>query len=223
MTYKIDRLYSYIVSHDTGFSPNPFWGMCTLACCKPRIRQSVLKHLQDNPDEHNWIIGLSPKNYELGNDIIYIMQVDGAMTFPDYFEKHPEKRPDYSRSDIVQRCGDNIYQPLNNGSFNQLRSTHSEHPQDDIQWSPNLENMERDVSGKCVLCSKRFIYFGSEAIPLPPELFPLKIGRAHRCNFDRSVLDAFGRFVGQFEKQLEKGVVLGKPHRWSDTDKSWIQ
>lgn len=32
------NLFSYIVACDSGFSPNPFWGICTLACCKPRIR-----------------------------------------------------------------------------------------------------------------------------------------------------------------------------------------
>ena len=29
------KLYSYIVATDSGFSPNPFHGFCTLACCKP--------------------------------------------------------------------------------------------------------------------------------------------------------------------------------------------
>lgn len=223
MEYRVDRLYSYIVTHDTGFSPNPFWGMCTLACCKPRIRQSVLKHLQDNPDEHIWIVGLSPKHYELGNDIVYMMKVDGVMTFQEYFEIHPEKRPDYSRSEIIYRCGDNIYQPLSSSNFRQLRSAHSLNPREDEQWSQHSKNMERDLSGKCVLYSKRFIYFGSEAIPLPSELFALKVGRAHRCNFDGSVLDAFGRYAGKFEKQFEQGLILGKPNRWSDSDESWKQ
>lgn len=222
MAYKVDRLYSYIVSHDTGFSPNPFWGLCTLACCKPRIRQSVLKHLQESPDENIWIVGLSPKHFELGNDIVYMMQVDGVLTFQEYFNAYPEKRPDYTKSGIVYRCGDNIYQPLDGGKFKQLRSAHSENPRDE-QWSQNIQNMKRDLSGDCVLYSKRFIYFGSEAIPLPPELSALKVGRAHRCNFDKSVLEAFGRFAGKFEKQLEQGLVIGKPRSWSDSDKSWKQ
>ena len=32
------RVFSYVVVHDTGFSPNPFHGLLTLACCKPLIR-----------------------------------------------------------------------------------------------------------------------------------------------------------------------------------------
>jgi hypothetical protein len=30
------RLYTYIIRFDTGFAPNPFYGFCALACCKPR-------------------------------------------------------------------------------------------------------------------------------------------------------------------------------------------
>ena len=34
-------MFSYVVRYDTGFAPNPFHGLLTLACCKPRIRQSA--------------------------------------------------------------------------------------------------------------------------------------------------------------------------------------
>ncbi|MFH1865797.1 MAG: hypothetical protein ABIK85_07930, partial [Candidatus Eisenbacteria bacterium] len=35
------RLFSYIVARDYGFAPNPFCGVCTLATCKPKIRESA--------------------------------------------------------------------------------------------------------------------------------------------------------------------------------------
>ena len=44
------KLYSYIITEDTGFSPNPFWGCCTLADCKPEIRR--------NAKVGDWIVGL---------------------------------------------------------------------------------------------------------------------------------------------------------------------
>ena len=47
------KLYSYIVAHDGGFAPNPFWGYCTLANCKPKIRQTA--------KVGDWIVGLSSK------------------------------------------------------------------------------------------------------------------------------------------------------------------
>ena len=31
-------LYSYVITRDYGFAPNPFGGICTLATCKPGIR-----------------------------------------------------------------------------------------------------------------------------------------------------------------------------------------
>ena len=33
------KIYSYIVKRDYGFAPNPFYGYCTLATCKPVIRK----------------------------------------------------------------------------------------------------------------------------------------------------------------------------------------
>ena len=35
------RVFSYIVTHDTGYAPNPFHGFLTLACCKPLIRRTA--------------------------------------------------------------------------------------------------------------------------------------------------------------------------------------
>lgn len=59
------RLYSYTITHDTGFAPNPFWGWCTLATCKPQIRRTA--------QVGDWIAGLSPK--ATGNRLVYAMQV----------------------------------------------------------------------------------------------------------------------------------------------------
>lgn len=54
------RLFSYVVVHDTGFSPNSFHGACTLACCKPKIRLSA--------ELGDWIVGLAPKR--LGSGVV---------------------------------------------------------------------------------------------------------------------------------------------------------
>lgn len=32
------KLFSYVVAREYGFAPNPFFGWCTLATCKPKIR-----------------------------------------------------------------------------------------------------------------------------------------------------------------------------------------
>ncbi|WP_225761747.1 hypothetical protein [Acinetobacter sp. Marseille-P8610] len=33
------KIFSYVVSRDFGFAPNPFFNFCTLATCKPKIRK----------------------------------------------------------------------------------------------------------------------------------------------------------------------------------------
>jgi len=37
-TAAVRELHSYVVARDYGFAPNPFFGFCTLATCKPRLR-----------------------------------------------------------------------------------------------------------------------------------------------------------------------------------------
>jgi len=102
-------LYSYIVTHDTGFSPNPFWGYCTLAACKPAIRRKA--------SVGDWIVGLSPKAD--GNKLIYAMQVEEILSYDNYYRdgRFAAKIPDYNKGKVVYKCGDNIYKPLPNGDF----------------------------------------------------------------------------------------------------------
>lgn len=43
------KIFSYVVSRDFGFAPNPFFNFCTLATCKPKIRKDA--------KIGDWIIG----------------------------------------------------------------------------------------------------------------------------------------------------------------------
>ena len=98
------RVYSYIVTHDTGFAPNPFWGSCTLACCKPVIRRVA--------EVGDIIVGLSSKTLkEKPHHLIYAMKVtEDPITFDEYYnsKKYFKKKPviNASYKDFV---GDNIY------------------------------------------------------------------------------------------------------------------
>jgi hypothetical protein len=38
---KMTRLFTYVIAEDWGFAPNPFFGVLTLNCCKPQIRQQA--------------------------------------------------------------------------------------------------------------------------------------------------------------------------------------
>lgn len=67
--------YSYVVARDYGFAPNPFWGVLTLATCKPKIRKSA--------NVGDYVIGHSAASD--GNKLIFIMKVGRVITFDEYW------------------------------------------------------------------------------------------------------------------------------------------
>lgn len=196
------RLFSYVVTHDTGFSPNPFWGYCTLADCKPAIRRTA--------SVGDWIVGLSPK--KSGNRMIYAMQVSEILPYRDYYydERFAPKIPDLAAKLVVSKCGDNIYQPLPDGGFRQLQSMHSD------GLDENLRTKMHDLGGRNVLIARRFHYFGSRALELPEELYELKVGRAHKNNFPGDTLAVFLNFIAD-----KPDGVVAPPSQWPVGDQSW--
>src|SRR5262249_20801316 len=96
------RLFSYVVARDFGFAPNPFYRLCTLATCKPRIRATAVVG--------DWIVGTGSKKYDLVGRLVFAMKVDEIVTFDDYWlsPRFIEKRPLLNGS-LKQRYGDNIY------------------------------------------------------------------------------------------------------------------
>lgn len=69
------KAYSYIVARDYGFAPNPFFGVLTLATCKPGIRYSA--------EIGDFIIGNANKAH--GNKLIYMAKVSEILTFDQYW------------------------------------------------------------------------------------------------------------------------------------------
>jgi hypothetical protein len=189
-------VFSYIVAHDTGFAPNPFGGVCTLACCKPRIRLTA--------EKGDLVIGLSPK--AKGNRIVYMMRVTEQLSFAEYWRRSQYrcKRPSLHSSDPERRCGDNIYRPLGADEFQQQPSRHSN---PDGTENECLKTV--DLGGKHVLVSDEFAYFGSEAIRPPKSLHALVVARGHR-KFTES---AFTQKVEKFFDELPKGL-HGLPLVW---------
>ena len=183
------KLFSYIVTHDAGFAPNPFWGYCTLACCKPTIRRTAQKG--------DWIVGLSSR--KKGHKIIYAMQVKEIIQHKEYFcdSRFAAKIPDYNTGNTRNMCGDNIYEYMSNGKYRQLPSKHSNKKHPEIE---NSKSKKHDLSGKNVLISKRFHYFGRQAIDLPKELCGLKAGRGHKNRFSKDVIKRFISFVAKQQR-----------------------
>ena len=204
------KLYSYIVRSDKGFSPNPFWGKCTLACCKPVIRKTA--------EPGDWVVGIRGKSLykKLGLEktsdastvykIIYAMKVSEKISFTDYYKRFKEKRPDYSKAESIYKRGDNIYQPIGKGDYKQLKSYHTE------------KNKTKDLSGKFVLLADQFYYFGSKPLEIPENLSSLICGRGHKSNFDKSTQGIFHEYITS-----RKVGVKARPSLWNENDKSWKQ
>ena len=147
-------LYSYVVRSDSGFAPNPFYGWCTLATCKPRIR--------GHASVGDWIVGTSSKSTGLPPRLVYAMRVEEKLTFDAYWNdpRFQRKKPDQHGS-RQRRCGDNIYH-WNSKGWQQAPSHHSLEG-----GAPNPDNIAHDTSHDAVLCSQHFSYWGGTGPDIP--------------------------------------------------------
>lgn len=149
------NLYSYVITRDYGFAPNPFWGICSLATCKPQIRQRALKG--------DWIAGFGGANTTIAGKMVFLMCVDETCTFDDYWNnpRFKVKRPCFDG--CYQQCyGDNIYHHVGN-EWVQENSHHS------YENEINYNNLNHDTRIDRVLISSYYWYFGSDAIEVPNE------------------------------------------------------
>lgn len=149
------NLFVYVIARDFGFAPNPFFGSCTLATCKPGIRKGA--------NINDWIMGVAGS--KLGNNIhrkcILLMKVSEKMSFQNYWDdaRFQIKKPCRNGSQL-KMLGDNIYHLGHNGEWIQEDSHHSNQ-----DGTANIVNLDRDT-GKSdqVLISNCFYYFGNKAI-----------------------------------------------------------
>lgn len=221
---KERKLYAYKMTHDTGFAPNPYFGVCTLACCKPRIRRGIANHLKaccknkikaevgakswskadcmarcneylssehistindvfdlshndkfdwKIEDEEFWVAGFAGKylSKKIAPDsLVYLMKVTDIMSFTTYWESFKEKRPHENfflkqhknpalENKSYLNCGDNIYDINDKNEVKRvLRSFHY------VQDTFDKSTADKDLSGECVLLSRKYRYFGEDAL-----------------------------------------------------------
>lgn len=170
------RLFSYVVAHDTGFAPNPYGKISTLATCKPAIRRVAKKG--------DWIVGLTPK--ALGKRrVIYAMKITDRKTFEEYdkycSEQKPIKTPQIPSAEKYEHyVGDNIYNS-SKGGFRQSRHLN--------------KGMEHDLKGEYVLLSKYFYYFGENAQPLKKKFSIIIPKRGHKSKANENYKDTFVEWI----------------------------
>lgn len=152
------RLFSYVVRYDSGFAPNPFFGFCTLATCKPTIRKAAVIG--------DWIIGTgsSAKKTNRGNRLVHAMKICDAIDFRAYWDdpRFTRKRP-VRRGSRKQSCGDNIYyRSADDQRWCQLDSFHT-----NPDGSLKAEHVNRDTGTDRILISDDYYYFGGEGPEIP--------------------------------------------------------
>lgn len=138
------KLYSYVVEHDTGYAPNPYFDLCTLCCCKFRKSATARNNIVELAKKGDWVIGTGGASERSAGHgkLVYAMLVDEKLTREKYF----------SDGRFAQK------KPVKKGTYEQTRGD-NEHPLNDF------ENREQFT-----LVSRHFYYFGAKAIGIPKRL-----------------------------------------------------
>ena len=199
------RLFTYTLRYDDGAAPNPFRGMCSLAICKPDIRSAAKKN--------DWVAGLGSKNApsgDLSGHLVYAMHVEDVLPFKDYDQqaptKWPHRIPNINSADLSERLGDCIYD-FSNSAPVQRPGVHGP------------VNEKNDLSGKNVLISRDFYYFGNRAIQLPKCLLPIcHQTQHHKSDANAPYFDSFVTWIRGLN--LAPGQIYGWPD-WIWPSKYW--
>ncbi|MBX2925421.1 MAG: hypothetical protein KF746_24705 [Chitinophagaceae bacterium] len=201
-------VYIYVVDRDFGFAPNPFHGICTLATCKPQIRNTA--------QIGDWILGVGGGRLKATGQCIFAMQVTQKITFNEYWEnsEFKDKRPVRNGSKKML-LGDNIYHY--NDETKLWSQAHSHHSLAD--GSMNEYNKNRDTQSKNVLLSKHFYYFGSEAPKIPENILnqlSYKNGVGHR----KYTYEQAEQLIVWLEKKYSKylNLVVADPFDFDQSD-----
>ena len=195
------RLYSYVVARDYGFAPNPFYGLCTLATCKPKIRKVAAMG--------DWVVGTGSKATLSEGQLVFAMRVTETLSFNEYWEnpRFSNKKPDM-HSSLKRAFGDNIY--FRDPDSNLWVQSDSHHSRDD--GSENRNNVAHDTGVDRVLISDDFVYWGG-AGPHLPESLKARVcaGRGHKSNFSDAEVGQIVRWI----RSLEASGYREAPLEWN--------
>ena len=205
------RLYVYVVTHDNGFAPNPFHGYCTLATCKPQVRERA--------EIGDWVLGVGSTQNSQAGKLLYAMRVEEAMSFDDYWAdtRFQNKKPNPSGIE-ESRCGDNVYhRHPDSGDWIQAPSYHSLG-----NGCPNPRFVASDTKSRRVLISEHFAYYGQSAIEIPNHIVfydekdRFTRFRGYRCNFP-STLERY--MVEWLQDATQSPGIYDIPTHWNSTNK----
>ena len=200
------KLFTYVVARDYGFAPNPFFGICTLATCKPGIRKTA--------SIGDWIVGTGSSQKNRQGYLVYAMRITETTTFNGYWEdeRFRKKKPNL-RGSMKQAFGDNIYFLDSSGQWRQQDSHHS---YQDGKLNPH--NVTNDTQTDRVLLSAEYAYWGGSGPEMPQQFrnyneVDICAIRNHKCRFRE---DLVSDFLDWFHS-LDANGYLGAPLDWPKT------
>lgn len=207
-------VYSYKMVADSGFAPNPFFGLLTLATCKASFRRA-----RSQNDIGVWVAGFTSKKLcgdPVGCErLVVLFEISEIVSVADYYydRRFRRKIPTMEHTQIVHRTGDNIYKPISSGAegvqdFEQIKNPHHD-----------VSSMKDDLSGRNVLIARRFFYFGRDAKILDHTIRPNVPPKQSR--FGRITKGGQAdKFIRHIESSFAEGI-HSAPHDWDENDESW--
>ena len=201
------RLYSYVLDHDYGFAPNPFYGVCTLATCKPGIREHAAVG--------DYVVGTGCAKRKRRGYLVYYMRVEEITAYDEYWDdpRFARKRP-FLRGSKMQAFGDNIYhRDPATGEWRQANSIHSQR-----DGTANPVNVENDTKSTKVLIGSDYAYWGGDGPQIPAQFrdfggIDICAKRGHRNRFPDAFRDRFIQWV----RSLKQHGYVGTPLDWKRT------
>ena len=197
-------LYSYCLRWDDGAAPNPFWGVCTLAICKPAIRRVA--------NVGDWVVGLGSSASRIGDlsgQAIYVMRVSQRLSMHEYDvfcrDSLRGKIPNWTSRYFKKRVGDCIYD-YSAGEPRIRRGVHTD------------RNREVDLRGENALLSDHFYYFGNKPRRLPDYLLPIvQQTQGHKSRANVPYESSFVNWIHSLKLQPTK--LYGDPiDKWKIMD-----
>ena len=100
------KVYSYVVEHDNGYGPNPYFRFCTLCGCKFEGGKNIVQLAKVG----DWVIGTGGKSKRSAGHgkLVYAMRVDEKLTRWEYFtDSRFERKKPVKTGTHRQTRGDN--------------------------------------------------------------------------------------------------------------------
>ena len=201
------KYFFYIIARDYGFAPNPFYGFCTLACCKSKIRKKA--------EKGDWIIGLGSEKLKCRGSLIFAMKItEKPITFSEYY-KDPRfilKKP-VIKSSLKAIHGDNVYHKNSKGVFIQ-DDCHHHHKCLDIR----KQNIKKDTKVDRVLISDHFFYFGDNYLSSQDNKLFIKVKREFKGLLQSDQVNGTEKIgkelINFLEEKYKKNYIYGDPISW---------